>query len=193
MIGIRGLFLGRFQPFHIGHLNGVQRILRECTSVLIVISSSHECHTLDNPFSGGERYEMIKRTMLELDIAPERYDIIPIGFYDSTPSFVAATISSSPAFQRVYSGNPQVISLFSSWHYEVRPIHSDKTSGTEVRRKIVMNETWEPFVPSPVADFLHTINGLQRIKLLDQSASREGLISATVPQSIRGLPFKPQP
>lgn len=166
---IRGLFLGRFQPFHIGHLNGVKLILQDCASVLIIISSSHVCHTVDNPFSGGERYEMIKHTMLELDIAPDRYDIIPIGFYDSTPSFIAATMSLSPPFHRVYTGNPQISSLFSSWHYEVQPIYSDRTSGTEVRRKIVMDEKWEHLVPRPVAEFLYRIDGVQRLKLLSQS------------------------
>lgn len=171
MSHIRGLFLGRFQPFHIGHLNGVRLILQECASVLIVISSSHVCHTLDNPFSGGERYEMIKYTMLELDIAPERYDIIPIGFYDSTPSFIAATMSLSPPFHRVYTGNPQITSLFSAWHYEVQPIQSKKTSGTEIRRKIVTDEKWEHLVPRPVVELLYGINGIQRLKLLSRSGS----------------------
>jgi nicotinamide-nucleotide adenylyltransferase len=112
---------------------------------------------------------MIKRTMLALDIAPERYDIIPIGFYDSTPSFIAATMSLSPPFQRVYTGNPQIVSLFSSWHYEVQPIHTSKLSGTEVRRKIMTGEKWEHLVPRPVADLLYGINGVQRLKLLSQS------------------------
>jgi nicotinamide-nucleotide adenylyltransferase len=167
---MRGLFLGRFQPFHKGHLEGVTHILNECPSVLIVISSAHVCHTVDDPFTGGERYEMIKATLLDQGMTPDRYDIIPVGFYRSTPDFMASVMSLSPPFHRVYTANPQVASLFSSWNHEVWPTQSQPTSrltsGTEVRRKMAANADWEPLVPEAVARVIRRIDGVRRLQLL---------------------------
>jgi nicotinamide mononucleotide adenylyltransferase len=115
---------------------------------------------------------MIKHSLLELGVEPERYDIIPVGFYDSTPALIASVVSLSPPFQRVYTANPQIVSLFSSWNYEVRPTCPHLTSGTEVRGKIAMGEPWEELVPRPVARFLHRIEGVQRLKLLLASTQR---------------------
>lgn len=172
---MRGLFLGRFQPFHIGHLDGVTGILNDCASVLIVISSAHVCHTVDNPFTGGERYEMIKSTLLERGVAPERYDIIPVGFYRSTPGFLAAVVSLSPPFQRVYTANPQIASLFSSWNHEVCSTLSNLTSGTAVRRRMAAGADWEHWVPQAAARVIHRIHGVNRIRMLHGASRQERL------------------
>jgi len=34
---MRGLMMGRFQPFHLGHLDLVRQILKECDEVVIAI------------------------------------------------------------------------------------------------------------------------------------------------------------
>ena len=52
---MKALFIGRFQPFHNGHLKVVQEILKEFDEVIIGIGSSKYSGTLDNPFSGEER------------------------------------------------------------------------------------------------------------------------------------------
>jgi nicotinamide-nucleotide adenylyltransferase len=170
MQDVRGLFLGRFQPFHIGHLDGVEQVLRDCTSVLIVVSSAHLCHMVDHPFTSGERYQMIKHTMLDLGIGPERYDIIPVGDNSSTPAFLATVVSFSPPFHRVYTGNPQIVSLFSSWQYDVRPTRSAVTSGEDVRRRMATDDDWECWVPDATVDLIRAIEGVRRVKLLYQSA-----------------------
>ncbi len=36
---MRGLMMGRFQPFHLGHLDLVKQILSECDKVIIAITS----------------------------------------------------------------------------------------------------------------------------------------------------------
>ena len=126
--------------------------------------------TVDDPFTGGERYEMIKATLLDQGVTPDRYDIIPVGFYRSTPDFLASVVSLSPPFHRVYTANPQVASLFSSWNHEVWPTQSQPTSrltsGTEVRRKMAANADWEPLVPEAVARVIRRIGGVCRLQLL---------------------------
>ncbi len=56
----RALFIGRFQPFHTGHLS-VLRALEQAgyAEVIIGIGSAQYDHLPDNPFSFAERQEMI--------------------------------------------------------------------------------------------------------------------------------------
>ena len=55
----RALFVGRFQPFHYGHLHAVESILKENDELLLVVGSAQMSHEPDNPFTAGERIEMI--------------------------------------------------------------------------------------------------------------------------------------
>src|SRR5207245_2773190 len=59
----RALFVGRFQPFHRGHLATVRRILETNDEIIVGIGSAQYSHTGENPFTAGERYEMIKRAL----------------------------------------------------------------------------------------------------------------------------------
>jgi nicotinamide-nucleotide adenylyltransferase len=52
---MRGLMMGRFQPFHFGHLDLVRQILKECDEVIIAITSSQFNYLDKDPFTAGER------------------------------------------------------------------------------------------------------------------------------------------
>ena len=54
-----GLYIGRFQPFHMGHLSIVKRALKECDTLVIAIGSSQENRTKKNPFTFEERKAFI--------------------------------------------------------------------------------------------------------------------------------------
>ena len=68
----RGVFVGRFQPFHLGHLKAVKDILGEVDELVIVVGSSQYSHEIDNPFTTGERITMIKRALEEEEISLSR-------------------------------------------------------------------------------------------------------------------------
>ncbi|NTV27538.1 MAG: adenylyltransferase/cytidyltransferase family protein, partial [Methanothrix sp.] len=56
---MRGLYIGRFQPYHLGHQAVLDRIAEEMEEIVIVIGSAQESHTSENPFTAGERMDMI--------------------------------------------------------------------------------------------------------------------------------------
>lgn len=56
-----GVFIGRFQPFHLGHLFVVKEALKQVDFLLILIGSSNSPRTYHNPFSFQERKEMIRQ------------------------------------------------------------------------------------------------------------------------------------
>ncbi len=62
---MRGLLIGRFQPFHKGHLYVIGKIAEEVDEIIIGIGSAQKSHCLDNPFTAGERLMMIKKALLE--------------------------------------------------------------------------------------------------------------------------------
>ena len=64
---MRALFVGRFQPFHLGHFKVIQEIFGSYEPV-IIIGSAELSHTTADPFTAGERYEMISRSLMDAGI-----------------------------------------------------------------------------------------------------------------------------
>lgn len=54
-----GFYIGRFQPFHNGHLKMVLEALKQVNHLIIFIGSSSTERILKNPFIASERQEMI--------------------------------------------------------------------------------------------------------------------------------------
>ena len=60
---MRALFLGRFQPFHLGHMNVMKDIHERYDSVVIAICSAQISHTKRDPFTYKERHDMVESTL----------------------------------------------------------------------------------------------------------------------------------
>ena len=61
-----GMYLGRFQPFHVGHRAIMKKMMEECHVVIICLGSSQEERTARNPLTNEERISMIIGAMPEL-------------------------------------------------------------------------------------------------------------------------------
>ncbi len=75
--------LGRFQPFHNGHLKCVKEALNNSDKLLIVIGSSQESRTERNPFSLLERKTMIKEIFKNEGIDLNRIEFIGLDDLNS--------------------------------------------------------------------------------------------------------------
>lgn len=69
------VFIGRFQPFHEGHLRVLRRALRLGRRVLLLAGSAHTARSPHNPWTFAERMAMIRGALTEdenrrLDIQP---------------------------------------------------------------------------------------------------------------------------
>jgi len=67
-----GLYIGRFQPFHNGHLQAVKSILREVDELVIMVASAQLSHSETNSFTAGERLT-IRLALDEAGVGPKRY------------------------------------------------------------------------------------------------------------------------
>lgn len=57
-------FVGRFQPFHLGHKAVIDRALELSKNVLILVGSAGSARTIRNPFTFQEREDMIRKSYL---------------------------------------------------------------------------------------------------------------------------------
>lgn len=72
-----GLYIGRFQPIHIGHESIIRQMLNECEQVIIAVGSAQESGTERNPFNFYQRADLITNVFYQHIIAG-RMSIIPL-------------------------------------------------------------------------------------------------------------------
>lgn len=72
-----GLYVGRFQPIHIGHEAIIRQMLDECEQVIIAVGSAQESGTMKNPFSFEQRADLILNVFYQYALAG-RMSVIPI-------------------------------------------------------------------------------------------------------------------
>ena len=65
------LFIGRFQPFHLGHLDAIQQILATHKKIIIGIGSAQYEGIETNPYSAALRRRMIEESLHDVDIVKE--------------------------------------------------------------------------------------------------------------------------
>jgi cytidyltransferase-like protein len=71
-----GLYVGRFQPLHIGHTSIIDKMLDECSTIIVAVGSAQESGTVRNPLSFEFRKRLIE-TVYEDYI--DRITILPIN------------------------------------------------------------------------------------------------------------------
>ena len=164
---MRAFVVGRFQPFHNGHLHVIKEILQDYSSVIIGIGSAQYSHTMENPFTAGERHLMISNSLESAGIL--NFYIIPIEDVNSNPLWVAHVESLTPNFEAIYSNNPLVRRLFKEKGYDVKAVkltNRDEWSGTKIREKMLKGLKWEDQVPIEVSNIIKEIDGVERIQEL---------------------------
>ena len=163
----RGLYVGRFQPFHIGHLDAIKYMLKEVDECGIVIGSAQYSHKVTNPFTAGERLVMIRRALLEADVDYSKLWIVPVPDVHLHMLWVSAVEGYTPKFNMLFSNEPLTRRLFMESGYEVRdiPLFDRKQyMSTIVREKMLQDESWKTLVPKSVADFILEIDGVNRLR-----------------------------
>jgi len=164
---MKALFVGRFQPFHKGHLQIIQSASKDYDEVIIGMGSSQYDNTLKDPFTSDERKLMIENSLEKTGV--KNYRIVLLPDIHNYPKWVPYVVSIISDFNVVLSNSSLTKRLFSEKGYLVKetPIY-DRTrySGKEIRRRIVNDEQWKDLVPEPVYKIIKEIHGVQRLKKL---------------------------
>ena len=162
-----GIFVGRFQPFHIGHLLAVKHIIKQVDVLTIVVGSAQISHQRNNPFTARERINMIKAGLDEEGIDCKSWLVIPA--FDSTSHSLWVTQLNSlvPQYECAFSNDPLTIRLLKESGIEVKEvslINRGMYSATEVRLRIAEGDNWNELVQSSVAEVIKNVDGVERIK-----------------------------
>lgn len=163
----RGLFVGRFQPPHLGHIHAIKSALSRSDELIIVIGSAQYSHTFENPFTAGERIEMLRLALIEEGIDLSKVLLIPVPDVGEHSIWVSKVKSFCPRFDVVYTNNPLVKRLFEDEGYQVKQLElyrRDFEMGTRIRKLMLKGEPWEDLVPKSVANFIKKIRGVERLK-----------------------------
>ena len=162
----RGLFIGRFQPFHLGHLGAIKDVLNEVDELVVVVGSAQYSHNLADTFTAGERLVMIRKALEEAGIDYGRIWTVPVPNVHLHMLWVSAVEGYTPKFDVVYSNEPLTRRLFTEAGHNVESIRFHKRevySSTKIREKMLNEENWEKFLPRSVAEFIKEIGG-ERVK-----------------------------
>ena len=168
----RGLYVGRFQPFHLGHLEAIQRVLKDADEAVIVIGSAQYSHNTNNPFTAGERLVMIRRALKEANVDYSRVWVVPVPDVHLHMLWVAALEGYTPPFKIVFSNEPLTRRLFMEAGYKVKSIRfydRKEYNSTLVREKMLKGDSWTALVPKSVAEFITEIDGVNRLRDLNRT------------------------
>lgn len=152
------LFIGRFQPFHKGHLDAIRQILAKHGKIIIGIGSAQYAAGSENPFSAEMREKMIAKSLLAEKIPHKRFTIVKIPDIHDDNKWVRHVERLAPEFGPVYSRTSKVQKLFRA--HGAHPVTVQNfnlpISGTLVRRKMARGKPWKDLVPTAVRNLIKT-------------------------------------
>jgi len=165
------LFIGRFQPFHNGHLDAISQIFVSGIEFLLIgIGSAEKNFLVKNPFSAGERWEMIFESLRGKKFSSQ-FAIFPISnirHFAVWPQYVTSFL---PPFSKIFSGSPLIRHLFQKFSgvKVCELINNKNISATTVRQKIKTGKNISNLVPAEVENFLQKIDAQKRLQEIEKT------------------------
>ena len=164
---MHGLLIGRFQPFHLGHLHALRYALTKVDKLWVGLGSSNKPIQKNNPFSAEERKKMI---LSSIDKSlQDKIEIFFIPDFDDHKKWVEQIDVIVPKFEIVFTNDEMTEHLYSKRGMEVSKIpfcQREILSGTNIRNLMISDQPWEQFVPDGTRNFLKKTNAKQRLKNL---------------------------
>jgi len=162
-----GLLIGRFQPFHLGHLDAVFFGLSRAENLFICIGSSNKSNERKNPISAEERREMITLS-IEPSITDriKIFDIPDVGDHEKWTFEIDKIV---PKYDVVFTNDEFTKTLFEKRKISVISVvlkDREKFSGTNIRNLIIEDKNWRDLVPQGTRNVLDSINAKERLKNL---------------------------
>ena len=162
-----GLLVGRFQPFHLGHLDAVLFGLSRTENLFIGVGSSNKFNEKKNPFSAEERKDMIISSIESSLIG--RIKIFEIPDVDNHEKWTFEIDKTVPKYDVVFTNDEFTKTLFEKRGMNVIPVvlkDREKFSGTNIRKLILDGKDWQDLVPHGTKKVLDKINAKERLKNL---------------------------
>jgi bifunctional NMN adenylyltransferase/nudix hydrolase len=148
-----GIFIGRFQPVHEGHVHALGVAASQVQKLYILVGSANQCRSIRNPWTFEER-----KQMLQLKLHAQRitnYEIIPLNDYRYSDtqwmSDVRATIEHYDMGTPTLFGHMKEGNDYLKWFPELKfkSIEAQYSiNATEIRNRMFAEN--DPFMPETV-------------------------------------------
>lgn len=167
-----GVLVGRFQPFHNGHLKAVRFALEHVGLLYIAVGSAQKSHERRNPFTAGERIRMIKMAIDQAGIDCKRTIVVPVPDAEQHSVWVSYVDALVLDYDIVFSNEPLTTQLFKERGRKTVPVPLAGRAiykGTGIRERIETRKPWKHLVPKAVAKIIDEINGVDRVRNIPKS------------------------
>ena len=164
------LFVGRFQPFHNGHLSIVERALASFDAIKIAVGSSQYSHQDINPFSFEERKVMIESAITNKGFDTAKIEVIAVPDINDDQKWVSHVQECCGNFDTVVTGeNPGYLyikKLFEEANIPVEVFTNILNIEASRIRELILtnNNEWKSLLPIAVITELEKIDGISRIQ-----------------------------
>jgi len=163
----RALIVGRFQPFHAGHLAVVEHVIGQGYVPLIAVGSAQAHDTFHNPFTAHERKRMVEAALTRLPALGLPIDVIPLEDLFDPPRWAAMALERLPSFALVFSNDHVTIEAFEGHGVKVRNIpHQQRVrwQGSVIREQMANGDpAWREAVPDEVVHILDQLGAVKRL------------------------------
>ena len=162
---MNGFLIGRFQPFHLGHVKAVNFALSKVEQLYIGIGSSNKSHQLRNPFTAQERKLMITSSLDHETL--KKISIFDIPDLNDHSKWVNSIDEIIPNYDIVFSNDDFTHSLYEMKNKKITPVvlkSREDLSGTNIRKLIENDENWYNLVPDGTKTVLLKINAKNRLE-----------------------------
>lgn len=146
----QAVFIGRFQPPHLGHLKVIEKALERARRLMILVGSSNTAMTSLNPFDFNSRKAMIEEMLDYHKIDKSRVSIKPLNDYEYNDTAWITAVQEAVNIE--YEGTDVVLvghskdstsyylKMFPQWS-SVEVENFGDISSTPIRREMFTNPT----------------------------------------------------
>jgi bifunctional NMN adenylyltransferase/nudix hydrolase len=171
-----GVYIGRFQPFHIGHLKTVKLALEHSDQLILILGSHRTAPDIRNPWSSQERIEMIRACLSAEEM--QRVHFLPIrDFLYSDNLWLTAVqqqvfaitnhSSSVVVLGHRKDSSSYYLDLFPQWDF-IETGNYQNLNSTQIRKAYFesVDPTYRNLLPTAIAKFLATFQTSDRYLVL---------------------------
>ncbi|MGC3819097.1 nicotinate-nicotinamide nucleotide adenylyltransferase [Acinetobacter sp. G11] len=157
------VFIGRFQPFHLAHMQTIKIALQQSLNVILALGSAQNERNVKNPFTAAEREQMILSNFSEADQKRIKF-VHVIDVYDdqkwqqlvkSLVTEVAESDTKIGLIGHFKDESSYYLKLFPEWQMVELESLVGAISATPLREAYYRGEIIESAFPLGTSEFLH--------------------------------------
>ena len=157
------VFIGRFQPFHLAHMQTIKIALQQSQYVLLALGSAQNERNIKNPFSANEREQMILSNFSAADQQRIKF-VYVVDVYDDKKwqKLVTSLVEDAVNLEdkvgligHFKDESSYYLQLFPEWEMVELDSLKDAISATPLREAYYRGEIVESAFPLGTSEFLH--------------------------------------